>query len=62
MISVYMSLTAEMLSYLAIYAISLVIDAVVYSTACLVYMYGALRVSQSAHEELMNSVLGTTLR
>lgn len=49
-------------SYLAIYAGSLVIDAVVFSVAALLFLYATLRVSRKMHEDLVGSVLGSTLR
>lgn len=35
---------------------------VIYSFTCVVYIFGTLRASRSIHRQLMESVLGTTMR
>ncbi|KZP30629.1 multidrug resistance-associated ABC transporter [Athelia psychrophila] len=48
--------------YLAVYVLSLAFDAAVFTVGSVIWLYGALRVSRSIHKELVDSVLGTTLR
>ncbi|KZP30958.1 P-loop containing nucleoside triphosphate hydrolase protein [Athelia psychrophila] len=48
--------------YLGVYVLSLALDAVIYTIGSTIWLYGTLRVSRSIHKELIDSVLGTTLR
>lgn len=53
---------AHKCSYLSVYAGSLVVDAIVFSAHCLLFLYATLRVSRAIHASLVGSVLGATLR
>ncbi|KAF7964504.1 hypothetical protein HWV62_6773, partial [Athelia sp. TMB] len=48
--------------YLSIYTGALVVDAVVFSAHCLIFLYATLRVSRTIHASLVGSVLGAPLR
>ncbi|KAF8265084.1 hypothetical protein EI94DRAFT_1736769, partial [Lactarius quietus] len=49
-------------SYLTIYGLILLVAIISYTTGSGVYVFGALRASRSIHRQLIESVLGTTLR
>ncbi|KAF7964551.1 hypothetical protein HWV62_5794, partial [Athelia sp. TMB] len=48
--------------YLAVYVLSLALDASIFTIGSIIWLYGTLRVSRSVHKSLIKSVLGTTLR
>ncbi|KAI0317990.1 hypothetical protein OF83DRAFT_1118292 [Amylostereum chailletii] len=48
--------------YLGIYALLLLCGIVAYACASLVYVQGTVRASKKIHKELVDSILGTTLR
>ncbi|KAI0373552.1 P-loop containing nucleoside triphosphate hydrolase protein [Pilatotrama ljubarskyi] len=48
--------------YLSVYAIAVASSVSMFALAWLVYVNGAKRASQSIHDKLMTSILGTTLR
>ncbi|KAJ8520559.1 hypothetical protein ONZ45_g2613 [Pleurotus djamor] len=48
--------------YLSVYVSILGVALLTYATAFLVYVYGNIRASKSIHKQLINAVLGTTLR
>ncbi|KAF8898485.1 hypothetical protein BD779DRAFT_1607278 [Infundibulicybe gibba] len=48
--------------YLSVYGILLLAAVIVYCSAYVVYIFGTLRASRSLHKQLIESVLGTTLR
>ncbi|KZP21077.1 P-loop containing nucleoside triphosphate hydrolase protein [Athelia psychrophila] len=48
--------------YLTVYVLTLALDAAIYTVGSIIWLYGTLRVSRSIHKELVDSVLGTTLR
>ena len=49
-------------SYLTIYGLILLVAVICYTGGSGVYVYGGLRASRSIHRQLIESVLGTTLR
>lgn len=62
MTCVYPCLLILVISYMAVYISGLALDAMVYSVGALIWMYGSLRVARAIHQELVDAVLGTTLR
>ncbi|KAI0085661.1 hypothetical protein BDY19DRAFT_964983 [Irpex rosettiformis] len=50
------------LKYLTVYSLMLISGIILYFAAYLIFVYGCLRASRTIHENLVLSVLGTTLR
>ncbi|KAF9015463.1 ATP-binding cassette transporter [Cyathus striatus] len=50
------------LYYLGVYGALLLGSSIIYSVSYTVYMFGAIRASKTIHQQLIESVLGTTLR
>ncbi|KAH7922933.1 hypothetical protein BV22DRAFT_1197033 [Leucogyrophana mollusca] len=48
--------------YLTVYALLLVVACLAYSVGYALYFYGTMRASRTIHKQLVESVLGTTLR
>ncbi|KAF8883972.1 hypothetical protein BD779DRAFT_1787388 [Infundibulicybe gibba] len=48
--------------YLSVYAALLLTSVIIYCSAYVVYIFGTIRASRSVHKQLIESVLGTTLR
>ncbi len=57
-----MTIGPSFASYLTVYGVILLASVTCYTTGCGVYVFGAVRASRSIHRNLIESVLGTTLR
>lgn len=49
-------------SYLTTYGLLLVVSVALYCSSYVTYVYGSLRASRKLHQQLVEAVLGTTLR
>ena len=52
----------KFISYATIYACMLLTGVAVYCVVFIIYTYGSIRASRTIHKQLVDSVLGTTLR
>ena len=57
-----MTIGPSFASYLTVYGLMLLVGTTCYTTAYGFYVFGSLRASRSIHRNLIESVLGTTLR
>lgn len=57
-----MTIGLSFVSYLTVYGLILLAAVISYTVGSGVYVFGALRASRSIHRNLIESVLGTTLR
>jgi len=57
-----MTIGPSFASYLTVYGVILLVAATCYTIGYGVYVFGAVRASRSIHRNLIESVLGTTLR